>query len=50
VAEAAARGAGELRYTWLNPVTRWQENKVTDLERVGDYAVGVGCYPDQTTK
>lgn len=44
MAKAAAKGAGELRYTWLNPVTRWQENKVTDLERVGDYAVGVGCY------
>jgi cytochrome c len=50
VAKAAAKGTGELRYTWLNPVTRRQENKITYLERVGDYAVGVGYYPEQTTK
>ena len=50
VAKAAAKGTGELRYTWLNPVTRRQENKVTYLERVGDYAVGVGYYPEQTKK
>jgi hypothetical protein len=31
-------------------VTRRQENKVTYLERVGDYAVGVGYYPEQTKK
>lgn len=50
VAKAAAKGTGELRYTWLNPVTRRQENKITYLERVGDYAVGVGYYPEQTKK
>ena len=50
VAKAAAKGTGELRYTWLNPVTHRQENKITYLERVGDYAVGVGYYPEQTTK
>ncbi|MCU0990600.1 MAG: cache domain-containing protein [Xanthomonadales bacterium] len=50
VAKAAARGTGELRYTWLNPVTRRQESKITYLERVGDYAVGVGYYPPQPGK
>ena len=49
VAKAAAKGAGELRYTWLNPVTRRQENKITYLERIGDYAVGAGYYAEQTT-
>lgn len=50
VAKAAARGSGELRYTWLNPMTQRQENKITYLERVGDYAVGVGHYPLQPGK
>jgi len=50
VAKAAARGTGELRYTWLNPVTRRQESKITYLERVGDYAVAVGYYPPQPAK
>jgi cytochrome c len=50
VAKAAARGSGELRYTWLNPMTQRQENKITYLERVGDSAVGVGHYPLQPAK
>ena len=50
MAKAAAKGTGELRYTWLNPVTHRQVNKITYLERVGDYAVGVGYYPEQKTK
>jgi len=50
VARAAARGTGELRYTWRNPVTGRQESKITWLERVGDYAVAVGYYPPQPAK
>ncbi len=50
VAKAAAKGTGELHYTWLNPVTRRHESKITYLERVGDYAVGVGYYAPQPGK
>lgn len=47
LATAKASGGIELQYTWLNPVTGMKEHKTTYLERVGDYAVGVGYYQPQ---
>ena len=47
LATAKASGRIELQYTWLNPVTGMKEHKTTYLERVGDYAVGVGYYQPQ---
>lgn len=47
---AKTKGNAEIHYTWINPVTRKQESKVSYLQRVGDYAVGVGYYLPQTGK
>ena len=49
-AAAKAKGSAELRYTWVNPATRKSESKLSYLERVGDYAVGVGYYQNQSGK
>ena len=49
-AAAKAKGSAELRYTWVNPTTRKPESKISYLERVGDYAVGVGYYQPPTRK
>jgi cytochrome c len=49
-AAAKAKGSAELRYTWVNPTTRKPESKISYLERVGDYAVGVGYYQPPTGK
>lgn len=39
-----ARGKGEQRYKFLNPVTKEIENKITYFEKVGDAVVAVGAY------
>jgi signal transduction histidine kinase len=44
MATVAAKGKGEQRYKFLNPVTKQIENKVTYFERVGDVVVAVGAY------
>ncbi|MBB1077506.1 cache domain-containing protein [Rhodoferax sp. 4810] len=50
IAAAKARGNAEIQYTWVNPATGRHESKISYLERVGDYAVGVGYYLPQTSK
>ena len=49
-AAAKAKGSAELRYTLVNPATGKPESKISYLERVGDYAVGVGYYQTQSGK
>jgi len=39
-----AKGKGEQRYKFLNPVTKQIENKITYFEQVGDVVVAVGAY------
>ncbi|MDP1535042.1 MAG: cache domain-containing protein [Rubrivivax sp.] len=41
---AKAKGKGEQRYKFLNPVTKQIENKITYFEQVGDTVVAVGAY------
>lgn len=41
---ARAKGQGELSYKWLNQVTGKKENKISYLQRTGDYLVVVGYY------
>ena len=44
---ANSKGAGELHYRWLNPVTKKMENKVSYFAKAGDDACAVGAYtPD----
>lgn len=50
MATVKTKGNAELRYTWRNPVTRRAETKITYLERVGNYAVGVGYYQLEARK
>lgn len=35
---------GEVQYTWINPVTKKTEKKISYVKRVGEYLVGVGAY------
>jgi cytochrome c len=41
---AMTKGHGELRYNWLNPVTKLIEPKVSYFSRVGQDVCGVGSY------
>lgn len=50
LATVKTKGKAELRYTWRNPVTRRAETKITYLERIGNYAVGVGYYQLEARK
>jgi cytochrome c len=44
---ASKKGEATLRYSWMNPVTRTMEPKVTFFAKVGDDVCGVGAYnPD----
>jgi cytochrome c len=43
---ATTKGEGSVKYSWMNPVTRRMEPKVTFWEKAGDDACGVGaCNP-----
>ncbi len=47
---ASKNGQATLRYSWMNPVTRQMEPKITFFAKVGDDVCGVGAYnPDGTT-
>jgi len=37
-------GHGWVDYSWPNPVTKKIDNKSSYVERMGDYAIGVGVY------
>lgn len=41
---AVKKGGGELRYNWLNPVTKLIEPKVSYFAKVGQDVCGVGSY------
>jgi cytochrome c len=44
---ASKNGEATLRYSWMNPVTRKMEPKVTFFAKVGEDVCGVGAYsPD----
>jgi cytochrome c len=44
---ASKNGQATLRYSWMNPVTRKMEPKITFFTKVGDDVCGVGAYnPD----
>ena len=44
---AKTKGNGWIDYRWTNPKTNLVEAKSTYVERVGDYAAGVGVYKDE---
>jgi signal transduction histidine kinase len=41
---AKGPGSGWVDYKWPNPVTQKIDDKASYVERMGDYAVGVGVY------
>lgn len=41
---ASKNGQASLRYSWMNPVTRKMEPKITFFTKVGDDVCGVGAY------
>jgi cytochrome c len=44
IAIAQGPGSGWLEYKWPNPLTKRIEAKLTYIERMGDYLVGVGIW------
>ena len=42
--EAAAKGAGSVRYKWYNPVSTYLEKKTAFVQKAGDDLCGVGAY------
>lgn len=45
IAIATEKGSGWINYKWPHPVTNKIEDKVSYIEKMGDYFVGVGVRP-----
>ena len=41
---ATAKGEGSVKYTWVNPVSKKMEPKLTFFQKAGDDVCGVGAY------